>query len=179
MATNDDTSTTTNSFTWFFSPCIINCGFDFRKKIHNVTIMSDSEFFEENIIPFVIIASILLIVCVAILICLLCNKKNKAGGGTPNFEQFNPHTPVILENELMRDEREMCEIKKPVLLKEDLINNGSANNSTYQSGKLSSSKENEFLLHQHEPVQMNIFPKSGNLARPAPAYKKRQVQWKT
>ena len=175
MASNESI-TATNSSSWFFSPCIINCGFDFRKKIHNVTILSDSEFFEENIIPFVIIASILLIVCVAILICLLCNKKNKAGrGGTPNFEQFNPHTPVILENELMRDEHEMCEIKKPILLKEDhLINNGSANNSTYKSGKSSSSKENEFLLRQHEPIQMNIFPKSGNLSRPAPAYKKRQ-----
>ena len=176
MASNDNTATN-NSSTWVFSPCIINCGFDFRKKIHNVTILSDSEFFEENIIPFVIIASILLIVCVAILICLLCHKKKNNSGTSPNFEQFNPHTPVILENELMRDEREMCEIKKPVLLKEDYINNGSANNSTYKSGKSSSSKENEFLLRQHEPIKMNIFPKSGNLSRPAPAYKKRQVQW--
>ena len=175
MASNEST-VITNSSSWFFSPCIINCGFDFRKKIHNVTILSDSEFFEENIIPFVIIASILLIVCVAILICLLCCNKKNNGGGTPNFEQFNPHTPVILENELMRDEHEMCEIKKPVLLKEDnLINNGSVNNSTYKSGKSSSSKENEFLLRQHEPIKMNIFPRSGNLSRPAPAYKKRQV----
>merc|ERR1711981_42 len=116
-------------------------------------IIPSADYLLTFIIPAVIITCMLIL---AILLACMLHKKRKAGKLNLFYsEAFPPRVPVILQDELF-DEHEMGGNKQPVLLREDLMNG---------SGQVPMMRENESLLHQQRPIQIDPYGR-GSLGRP-------------
>jgi len=130
-------------------------------------IIPSADYLLTFIIPAVIITCMLIL---AILLACMLHKKRKAGKLNLFYsEALPPRVPVILQDELFDDQDNLAGggHKQPVLLREDLMNNG-----LMQSR---SSQENETLLQHQRPIQIDPYGRGSSLGRPTPAYQRRQL----
>ena len=127
-------------------------------------ILPSADYLLTFIIPAVIITCMLIL---AILLACMLHKKRKAGKLNLFYsEALPPRVPVILQDELFDEHDVGGANKQPVLLREDLMNN------TVNGLR---SQENETLLHQQRPIQIDTYGRGSSLGRPTPAYQRRQL----